>query len=77
MGKIAGTYNHGYFCDRSHWNAVPKVFSVGRKPTAVLEQLFPGIDITNTSTSSTEIWFTQCVPEPISFIKIALHITTS
>jgi hypothetical protein len=41
----------------------------GASWNAVLEPLFPGIDITDNFLSPTEFWITLCIPEPIFFKK--------
>jgi hypothetical protein len=68
--------NQGYFCDETHWNAVPEVLSQkGASWNGVPEPLFPGISITNTSPSPAKFWVTLYIPEPIFFRKIALLLT--
>jgi hypothetical protein len=53
-----------------HWNAVLDVLS--QKDAS--QNLFSGIDTTNTSPSLTEFWLKLCVSKPIFFRKIALVI---
>jgi hypothetical protein len=50
-------------------------FFLRRTQTAmVFQNFYPGIVITNTSSSPTKFWVTLCVSEPIFFRKIALVI---
>jgi hypothetical protein len=51
----------GYFCYGTLQNAVPEVFLRRTQARTVFQNLlFPGINITNTSSSLTEFWFTMC-----------------
>jgi hypothetical protein len=59
-GVTAHGDNQGYFCDGTHWNAIPEAFSqTDANWNGVSEPFFPGIGGTNTCPSPTKFWVTM------------------
>jgi hypothetical protein len=62
----------GYFCARTHWNAVPEVLCQKEASrNSIPESFFPDISVSNTFPSSTAFWVTVLSGTYV-FRKIAL-----